>query len=156
TGWRIGYCIAPPELTGALRKVHDFLTVGAARPLQVAVTEALDTLPESYYTDLAASYQAKRDRFVAALQEAGFRCQAPEGAYYVMAEAPMLTGLSDTDAARELIRRIGLAAVPGYSFYHTQDAAVPGRAPMLRFAFCKQDDTLAEAAERLARLGGAG
>lgn len=156
TGWRIGYCIAPPELTGALRKVHDFLTVGAARPLQVAVAEALDTLPESYYTDLAASYQAKRDRFVAALQEAGFRCQAPEGAYYVMAEAPMLTGLSDTDAARELIRRIGLAAVPGYSFYHTQDAAVPGRAPMLRFAFCKQDDTLAEAAERLARLGGAG
>ncbi|HEY8418414.1 MAG TPA: aminotransferase class I/II-fold pyridoxal phosphate-dependent enzyme [Limnochordales bacterium] len=155
TGWRIGYVIAPPALSDAVRKVHDFLTVGAPRPLQVAVAEALDTLPASYYTDLAAAYQAKRDLFVPLLQQAGFRCRVPEGAYYVMAEAPMLAGMDDTTAARELIRRVGIAAVPGSSFYNTKEQASPGRVPMLRFAFCKQDETLAKVGERLAQLAAA-
>ena len=152
TGWRIGYVVAPPPLSDAVRKVHDFLTVGAPRPLQVAVAEALDTLPASYYNQLAAEYQAKRDLFVPLLQQAGFRCRLPEGAYYVMAEAPMLAGMDDTTAARELIRRVGIAAVPGSSFYDAKHEAAPGRVPMLRFAFCKQDATLAQVGERLAQL----
>jgi len=154
TGWRIGYVIAPPELSNAVRKVHDFLTVGAPSPLQVAAAEALDTLPDSYYTDLAAAYQVKRDRFVNLLRQAGFECRTPEGAYYVMAQAPMLAGLSDTDAARELIRRVGIAAVPGSSFYETKEAPAPGRIPVLRFAFCKKDETLDKVGEILAGLAG--
>lgn len=152
TGWRIGYVIAPPELSDAVRKVHDFLTVGAPSPLQVAAAEALNALPDSYYTELAHTYQAKRDRFVSLLQQAGFRCRAPEGAYYVMVEAPMLAGLDDTSAARELIRRVGIAAVPGSSFYETKEAPTPGRVPLLRFAFCKKDETLALVGERLAEM----
>jgi len=152
TGWRIGYVIAPPQLSNAVRKVHDFLTVGAPSPLQVAAAEALDSLPDSYYTDLARTYHAKRDRFVRLLQEAGFRCRAPEGAYYVLAEAPMLAGLDDTSASRELIRRVGIAAVPGSSFYETKEAPKPGRVPTLRFAFCKKDETLALVGQRLAEM----
>lgn len=151
TGWRIGYAVAPPELTSAVRKVHDFLTVGAARPLQVAVAHTLDALPDTYYTDLATAFQAKRDRFVAALRKAGFRCDTPEGAYYVMAECDHFRCDSDYEAALELIRRAGIAAVPGSSFYRP-DGERPAPGNLLRFAFCKEDATLEDAERRLLRL----
>ncbi len=85
TGWRVGYCIAPPDITNAIRKVHDFLTVGAANPLQHAGAYAL-SLPESYYVELQKEYQRKRDFIVPVLQDAGFKCDAPQGAYYVMTD----------------------------------------------------------------------
>src|SRR5690606_34849978 len=107
TGWRIGYVVTPPTLTSAVRKVHDFLTVGAARPLQVAVAHTLDGLPDTYYRELAQTFQRKRDRFVAALRDAGFDCLTPEGAYYVMAEWKGARCGSDYEAALELIRRAG-------------------------------------------------
>lgn len=155
TGWRIGYTVAPPQLTSAVRKVHDFLTVGAARPLQVAVAHTLEVLPDTYYTDLSATFQAKRDRFVAALRKAGFQCDTPEGAYYVMAECDHFRCDNDYDAALELIRRAGIAAVPGSSFYRPDgDRPAPGN--LLRFAFCKEDATLEDAERRLLSLVQAG
>lgn len=151
TGWRIGYVIAPPPLSGAVRKVHDFLTVGAPAPLQVAAARALDTLPDTYYTELAASFTAKRDRFVAALRQAGFQCEMPEGAYYVMAECHMFPGCSDYEAAKRLIERGGIASVPGSGFYRPDgDRPAPGN--LLRFAFCKREETLDRAETMLQRF----
>lgn len=150
TGWRIGYVIAPEPLTGAIRKVHDYLTVAAPTPLQVAAARALDELPPGYYQDLATRFGRKRERFVTALKEAGFPCRRPEGAYYVMADASRLGVPSDWDAARRLIERAGIAAVPGSSFY--RDGVTRSGAPLLRFAFCKEDTTLDQAAERLAAM----
>ncbi|MBE0617183.1 MAG: aminotransferase class I/II-fold pyridoxal phosphate-dependent enzyme, partial [Proteobacteria bacterium] len=146
TGWRIGYAIAPPALTAAIRKVHDFLTVGAAAPLQEAGVTALN-LPDAYYRDLASLYQAKRDRFLPVLERAGFRCFRPRGAYYVMTDVSGLTALDDTGFAMELVRGAGVAVVPGSSFF--SDRAL-GRS-LVRFCFCKKDETLDEAARRLER-----
>jgi len=144
TGWRIGYAIAPPALTAGIRKVHDFLTVGAAAPLQEAGITAL-ALPDSYYRGLADLYRAKRDRFVPVLERAGFHCFSPSGAYYVMADISGLTQLDATAFARELVRDPGVAVVPGTSFFSKpQD----GRS-LVRFCFCKRDETLDEAARRL-------
>ncbi|MHB8765104.1 MAG: pyridoxal phosphate-dependent aminotransferase [Deferrisomatales bacterium] len=151
TGWRIGYAIAPPPITAGIRKVHDFLTVGAAAPLQEAGITALE-LPESYYGGLAARYQAKRDRFVPVLEKAGFRCFAPEGAYYVMADTSAVTAKDDTAFAMELVQHAGVAVVPGSSFF--ADKALGRR--LIRFCFCKQDETLDEAARRLERWAAAG
>jgi aminotransferase len=150
TGWRIGYAIAPPPLTAGIRKVHDFLTVGAAAPLQEAGITAL-SLPEEYYRGLAELYRAKRDRFVPVLERAGFRCFAPSGAYYVMADIAGLTELDATAFALELVREPGVAVVPGPSFF-SQPA--DGRT-LVRFCFCKRDETLDEAARRLERWAGA-
>ncbi|BAS26164.1 pyridoxal phosphate-dependent aminotransferase [Limnochorda pilosa] len=150
TGWRLGYVLAPAPLTAAIRKVHDYLTVAAPTPLQVAAARAMDELPASYYQELAHRFARKRDLFVSALQVAGFACSLPEGAYYVMADASRLGARSDWEAARALIRRAGIAAVPGSSFF--QGGRRPQSAPLLRFAFCKEDATLAEAARRLASL----
>jgi aminotransferase len=144
TGWRIGYAIAPPALTAGIRKVHDFLTVGAAAPLQEAGVVAFG-LPESYYGGLAELYRAKRDRFVPVLERAGFRCFAPAGAYYVMAEISGVTKLDATAFALELVRAPGVAAVPGPSFFSRPE---DGRS-LVRFCFCKKDETLDEAARRL-------
>jgi len=146
TGWRIGYAIAPPALTAGIRKVHDFLTVGAAAPLQEAGVTAL-SLPDQYYRDLAELYRAKRDRFVPVLERAGFRCLAPSGAYYVMADISGLTQLDATAFALELVRDPGVAVVPGPSFFSNP---ADGRA-LVRFCFCKRDETLDEAARRLER-----
>ena len=144
TGWRIGYAIAPPALTAGIRKVHDFLTVGAAAPLQEAGVTAL-SLPEAYYRDLADLYRAKRDRFLPVLERAGFRCFPPSGAYYVMADITGLTRLDATAFALELVRDPGVAVVPGPSFFSRPE---DGRS-LVRFCFCKRDETLDAAAARL-------
>jgi aspartate/methionine/tyrosine aminotransferase len=147
TGWRVGWAIAPPVLTAAIRKVHDFLTVGAASPLQEAGALAL-ALPDEYYRELAASYVRRRDRLVPILQRAGFSTHVPRGAYYVMTGIDALGWDDDVAFARHLVEEIGVAVVPGSSFYH--DAADGRR--QVRFAFCKKEATLDEAERRLARL----
>ena len=147
TGWRVGYCIAPPDITSAIRKVHDFLTVGAANPLQHAGTYAM-SLPPSYYTELQKEYQKKRDFIVPVLRDAGFKCDSPEGAYYVMADISGFGYANDIDFTRHLIREIGVAVVPGSSFYHDPQLG----SQMVRFCFCKKDETLEAAAERLAKI----
>ena len=147
TGWRVGYCIAPPDITGAIRKVHDFLTVGAANPLQHAGTYAMN-LPPSYYEELQKEYQQKRNFIVPVLRDAGFKCDLPEGAYYVMADISDFGFANDIEFTKHLIREVGVAVVPGSSFYHD-----PGMgSQMVRFCFCKRDETLEAAADRLARL----
>src|SRR4051794_14140800 len=150
TGWRVGWAIAPMDLSVGIRRVHDFLTVGAAAPLQAAAVVALG-FPDTYYTDLADGYRARRDLLVPALRDAGFRVHEPAGAYYVMTDIRDLAdaGESDVEFALRLIRDPGVAAVPGSSFFSRADL---GRTK-LRFAFPKRHDTLAAAAERLARLG---
>lgn len=147
TGWRVGYCIAPPDITSAIRKVHDFLTVGAANPLQHAGAYAL-SLPESYYADLQKEYQRKRDFIVPVLQNAGFKCEMPQGAYYVMTDISDFGFADDVEFTRHLIREIGVAVVPGSSFYHDKSLG----AQKVRFCFCKKDETLHSAAERLSKL----
>lgn len=151
TGWRVGWAIAPEKQTNAIRKVHDFLTVGAAAPLQEAAAVAL-RLEEDYYRNLAELYQQKRDRLLGILQAAGFECWIPQGAYYIMADAGRLmqkTGhRNDGDFARWMIREIGVAAVPGSSFYQRPEE---GRT-RVRFCFCKKEETLAAAEGRLRRL----
>lgn len=147
TGWRVGYCIAPPDITSAIRKVHDFLTVGAANPLQHAGAYAMG-LPPSYYDEVQAEYRRKRDFIVPALREAGFHCDTPEGAYYVMADISNFGFANDIDFTRHLIQNIGVAVVPGSSFYHEPKMG----SQMVRFCFCKKDETLEAAAERLQKL----
>src|SRR5687767_10999036 len=145
TGWRVGYCIAAPDITHAIRKVHDFLTVGAANPLQHAGAYAM-SLPPSYYEELQKEYQRKRDFIVPVLRDAGFRCDLPDGAYYVMADISGFGFPNDIEFTKHLIREVGVAVVPGSSFYH--DPAMGSQ--MVRFCFCKRDETLDAAAERLA------
>jgi aminotransferase len=147
TGWRVGYCIAPPDITSAIRKVHDFLTVGAANPLQHAGAYAL-SLPQSYYDELHTVYQHKRDMIVPVLQDAGFKCSYPEGAYYVMCDISDFGFSDDIEFTKHLIREVGVAVVPGSSFYH--DKAMGSQ--MVRFCFCKKDETLQAAAENLQKL----
>ncbi len=147
TGWRVGWAVAPPELTSAIRKVHDFLTVGAAAPLQAAGAVAL-SLPESYYQQLAKSYCARRDRLLPALQKAGFQVFVPRGAYYIMTDISAFGFADDVAFAQYLVKEGGIAVVPGSSFYsHPGDGA-----QQVRFAFCKKEETLDAAAERLLRL----
>lgn len=147
TGWRVGYIIAPAQLTDGVRKVHDFLTVGAPAPLQEAAAAAL-AFPESYYEDLASEYQRKRDILYDALIEAGFRCSKPEGAYYIMADISAFGDRSDVEFARYLTAEIGVAPVPGSSFYADEHL---GRS-RVRFTFSKRDETLHAAAARLRTL----
>jgi aminotransferase len=147
TGWRVGWAIAPPAPTESIRKVHDFLTVGAAAPLQAAGAFALK-LPDSYYQRLAETYRVKRDRMLGILENAGFQCFRPRGAYYVMTDISRFGFPDDVAFARDLVQRIGIAVVPGSSFYN--DAADGSR--QVRFTFCKKEETLAAAAERLSRL----
>ena len=147
TGWRVGYCIAPPEITHAIRKVHDFLTVGAANPLQHAGAYAL-SLPPSYYENLRREYQRKRDYIEPVLREAGFKCDSPDGAYYVMADIANFGFANDIEFTKHLIREIGVAVVPGSSFYENREMG----SQMVRFCFCKLDETLEAAAERLVKL----
>ncbi|MBD0326366.1 MAG: aminotransferase class I/II-fold pyridoxal phosphate-dependent enzyme [Pyrinomonadaceae bacterium] len=147
TGWRVGYVLAPPEITGAIRKVHDFLTVGAAAPLQAAGAFALQ-LPSHYYEKLQADYRARRDLLVPALEAAGFRTFRPDGAYYIMTDISDFNFKSDVEFTRHLIRDIGVACVPGSSFYSRPEMG----AQQVRFCFCKRDETLNAAAERLTKL----
>jgi aminotransferase len=148
TGWRLGWTVAPAALAEGIRKVHDFLTVGAAAPLQAAAAAALAS-PPAYYRDLAAAYLRRRDRLLGILEGAGFTCQVPEGAYYVMTDIRDFGFTSDIEFVRHLVTNVGVAAVPGSSFF--RDPA-PGRYAV-RFCFCKKVETLDAAAERLeARL----
>jgi L-glutamine---4-(methylsulfanyl)-2-oxobutanoate aminotransferase len=147
TGWRVGYCIAPPDITQAIRKVHDFLTVGAANPLQHAGAYAL-SLPPSYYDDLQLEYQRKRDFIVPVLRDAGFKCDSPDGAYYVMTDISDFGFANDIEFTKHLIREVGVAVVPGSSFYEHREMG----SQMVRFCFCKLDETLEAAAERLVKL----
>ena len=147
TGWRVGWVIAPAALTAAIRKVHDFLTVGAAAPLQAAGAVAL-RLPDTYYHSLAAGYLERRDTLIAALAAAGFRTFVPNGAYYVMTDISDLTDEDDVTFARRLTAAPGVATVPGSSFYSRPEL---GRSKV-RFAFPKKLATLEAAAARLAQL----
>ena len=147
TGWRVGWTIAPPEITNAIRKVHDFLTVGAPAPLQEAGAAALG-LPPAYYKQLADGYRVRRDLLLPVLESTGFRCFRPRGAYYVMTDISAFGFPDDVSFTNYLVREIGVAAVPGSSFYsNPRDGA-----RQVRFAFCKRNDTLNEAALRLQRL----
>ena len=151
TGWRVGWTIAPPLITDAIRKVHDFLTVGAPAPLQEAGAVAL-SLPEAYYQHLAENYRTRRDHLMPSLTEAGFRCFRPRGAYYVMTDISRFGFADDLTFTQHLVKEIGVAAVPGSSFYNDpRDGA-----RQVRFAFCKRDETLDEAAMRLRKLKRAG
>ena len=155
TGWRVGWAISPASIAGAIRKVHDFLTVGAAAPLQEAGIAALGT-PESYYQELASNYRARRDRLVGILERHGFTCFNPGGAYYIMTDIAAFGFPNDVEFARYLVKDVGVAAVPGSSFYRDPSASL-GAGPAagrtkLRFCFCKRDETLTEADRRLAKL----
>lgn len=151
TGWRVGYCIAPPAITDAIRKVHDFLTVGAAAPLQAAGAFALD-LPPEYYAELQTKYAARRARLLNILDAAGFTTYAPDGAYYIMTDITAFGFPDDTEFTRHLIREIGVACVPGSSFYSNENRTRLGGNQQVRFCFCKKDETLDAAAERLTKL----
>lgn len=147
TGWRVGWAVAPEKITNAIRKVHDFLTVGAPAPLQEAGAAAL-SLPPEYYTKLADGYRTRRDHLMPALTDAGFKCFRPRGAYYVMTDISAFGYDDDVSFARYLVQEIGVATVPGSSFYNDpRDGA-----GQVRFAFCKKPETLDEAACRLKKL----
>ncbi len=147
TGWRVGWTVAPEKITTAIRKVHDFLTVGAPAPLQEAGAAAL-SLPAEYYAKLAEGYRVRRDHLVPALAAAGFKCFLPRGAYYVMTDISAFGYQDDVSFARYLVQEIGVATVPGSSFYrHPSDGA-----QQVRFGFCKKPETLDEAVRRLGKL----
>jgi aminotransferase len=147
TGWRIGWLIAPPGLTAGIRKVHDFLTVGAAHPLQVAIATALE-LPPSFYVDLLGDYSERRDAIVTGLQECGFEVSAPDGAYYVMAGIEEFGFDDDVKFARHLIEKAAVATVPASSFYHDPTA---GRG-QVRFSFPKKIETIERGLQALRAL----
>ncbi|MGB7599022.1 MAG: aminotransferase class I/II-fold pyridoxal phosphate-dependent enzyme [Candidatus Sulfotelmatobacter sp.] len=147
TGWRVGWVVGPEKITNAIRKVHDFLTVGAPAPLQEAGAAAL-SLPTEYYGKLAEGYRARRDHLIPALETAGFNCFRPRGAYYVMTDISAFGFEDDVSFTKYLVEEIGVAAVPGSSFYH--DARDGAR--QVRFAFCKRPETLSAAAKRLEKL----
>jgi aminotransferase len=148
TGWRVGWVLAAPELTASIRKVHDFLTVGAAAPLQQAGIAALE-LPDEYYRELAVSYATRRDFTLDMLRDAGFRPYPPRGAYYVLCDISGFGFSGDVAFVKHLIEDIGVAAVPGSSFF-----ADAGRGrQIVRFCFSKTEATLSAAAHRLRRLG---
>jgi aspartate/methionine/tyrosine aminotransferase len=147
TGWRVGYAIASPDLINGIRQVHDFLTVGAAAPLQEAGVYAL-SLPASYYEKLQHEYQRRRDYLLGVLEEAGFKCYKSDGAYYIMTDITGFGFENDVKFTQHLIRDIGVAVVPGSSFYRRRELG----AQQVRFCYCKRDETLQAAAERLQKL----
>jgi len=151
TGWRVGYILAPAGITGAIRKMHDFMTVGAPAPLQEAGAVAL-RLPDSYYSELAAHYTTRRDRLLGVLQNAGLNPFVPRGAYYIMCNIKPLReqhGLADdVEFGRFLVKEIRVAAVPASSFFRNPASGKD----LIRFTFCKKEETLAAAAERLEKL----
>ena len=147
TGWRVGWVLAPPDLTESIRKVHDFLTVGAAAPLQQAGAMAL-AMPDGYYTHLSEEYVTRRDHLVTSLEESGFHCLVPRGAYYVMTDISGFGFNDDVTFVRHLIEKLGVAAVPGSSFF-----SHPGLGSQnVRFCFCKKYETLELARKQLLQL----
>ena len=152
TGWRVGTIVAPADLTDAIRKVHDFLTVGAPAPLQEACAVGLERLGGEYYAGLATEYRRRGELLVEALRSSGFSCSLPEGAYYVLADFSGLSDEDDTTFAKRLAREARVASVPGSSFF----GAAGRGSNLVRFAFCKRMETLYEASERLVRFAGRG
>ena len=147
TGWRVGWVLAPPDLTESIRKVHDFLTVGAAAPLQQAGVMAL-ALPDEYYTHLSQEYCEKRNHLVNSLEQAGFFCFKPQGAYYVMTNIQAFNFSDDVTFVRYLIEKLGVAAVPGSSFFSQSSMGSQN----VRFCFCKKYATLESAKAQLLHL----
>ena len=147
TGWRVGWVLAAPDLSDSIRKVHDFLTVGAATPLQQAGVLALN-LPDTYYTKLASDYKKRRDLLLGLLDQAGFQCFRPDGAYYIMTDIARFGFPDDYTFVRHMIEHCGVAAVPGSSFFANSNQG----ATLIRFCFCKKYETLEEAGNRLRRL----
>jgi aspartate/methionine/tyrosine aminotransferase len=147
TGWRVGFVLAAPDLTESIRKVHDFLTVGAAAPLQQAGVLAL-SLPDSYYEKLSVEYQKRRDLLLDLLEQAGFHCYRPSGAYYIMADVSGFGFADDVSLVRHMIESVGVAAVPGSSFFSDSRSGEK----LIRFCFCKKYETLREAGVRLRRI----
>jgi len=147
TGWRVGYIIAPPGITGAIRKMHDFVTVGAPAPLQEAGAVAL-RLPDSYYLDLASHYQQRRDRLMKMLEAAGLNPMLPKGAYYIMCDVGKWGYPNDVEFAKFMVTEIGVATVPGSSFFSDPAAGKD----IIRFTFCKKEETLRAAEDRLKKL----
>ncbi len=145
TGWRLGYIIAAPDIIDGARKVHDFLTVGAAAPLQEAAVTALG-FPDEYYASLQADYAVRRDTFLAFLDRAGLHYTTPQGAYYVMVDISPFGWKDDQDFCEWMAREIGVAAVPGSSFFHEPVSH------LIRFHYAKKLDTIREAGERLLKL----
>ena len=147
TGWRVGWIIAPPVLSYGIRKVHDFLTVGAAHPLQMAVAAALE-LPSSFYVEMRGDYLERRDAIVAGLNECGFEAPSPAGAYYIMAGIGAFPFEDDVAMARHLIEQVAVATVPGSSFYHDPKL---GR-KHIRFSFPKKLTTIERGIQALKGL----
>ena len=147
TGWRIGWIIAPPAQTGPIRKVHDFLTVGAPAPLQTAAAVGF-AFDAEYYNHFCSDYRARREFLCGVLREAGFQFSVPEGAYYIFADFSGISELDDVTFAKWMTQEIGVATVPGSSFFSNKE---DGRS-FVRFAFCKKQETLDYAAERLSHL----
>lgn len=147
TGWRVGYAIAAPDLINGIRQVHDFLTVGAAAPLQEAGVYALN-LPPTYYEKLQTDYRSRRDFLLGVLEESGFKCFKPDGAYYIMTDISEFGFPNDVEFTKHLVRDIGVAVVPGSSFYRHPELG----AKQVRFCYCKRDETLQAAAEKLLKL----
>lgn len=146
TGWRLGYVQAAPEIIEQARKVHDFLTVGAAAPLQEAAIAGLE-MPDSYYAGLRELYARKREYFLGCLREAGLKHTVPSGAYYVMVDIESLGFANDMDAAEWMVKEVGVAGVPGSSFFREPEHRY------IRFHFAKKEETLKAAGERLRRIG---
>ena len=145
TGWRLGYVHAAPRVIAEARKVHDFLTIGAAAPIQEAAVTALE-FPDTYYADFLEGYRSKRDVFLEHVRATGLPFTEPQGAYYVLVDISSLGFATDTEAAEWMAREIGVAGVPGSSFF---------REPvnhLIRFHFAKREETLHAAGERLRRL----
>lgn len=145
TGWRLGYTIAPPEITERIKKVHDFLTVGAAAPLQEAVIPGL-RFDQSYYDELLVSYTNKRDLFLKGLDDIGLIHTVPQGAYYVLMDIAEFGYDDDLRFCEDLAKKVGVGAVPGSSFFHEPVNH------LVRFHFAKKEETLREALNRLADI----
>ena len=152
TGWRVGTIMAPPHLSEAIRKVHDFLTVGAPAPLQEACAVGMRELGDDYYTEMIEGYRERRSVLLSALQAAGFSCTAPQGAYYILADFSGISDEDDVTFAKRLTSEGGVAPVPGSSFYNTPE----GGNSVVRFVFCKRLETLHAAAERLSEFAASG
>ncbi len=146
TGWRVGYAVAPPELTRELRRVHQFNTFSIATPLQLAIAEFLRLEPQ-HSNELAAFYQRKRDLFLRQLQGSRFRWIPSEGTYFQLLDFSDLSAASDTEFADRVLREAGVASIPVSPFYQS-----PPQLGVIRFCFAKKDSTLIEAAERLRKL----
>lgn len=150
TGWRVGYTIANEQMTSAIKKVHDFLTVGAPHPLQIACAKAL-SLSEKYYDELRREYTAKRNILLSSLKRLGFRCARPQGAYYIWSDFSEIDNHADDRAfANYLVTKVGVAGVPGSSFFSEDSAAGKKK---IRFTFSKKVETLEAACRKLENLG---